>query len=390
MTPPHRTVRGVAVGVPLALAPFTAGPLGRLGPPFALLVVLPVLALALESFGWSRAAATGLRRVRRPVPRLVGAYGVWLGTSALLTLDVSAAAGASVGVEVAGHDPRARQWHLGAALLGSNAGSLLFPFSNLTNLVLVGAAGIGFASFLATAWLPQVGAALAIGAVLAFRVRGSGELAGTADTTVERALPGGVVDDAERGAPSLPIGLVALAGAVGSIAFGLAGLDMAVPFALAAAVSSAVAIASGRLAARDLVRPIPFAALALVAAAAVLAGPVSDMAAIVPHPGDDALGLVLALVAGGILAMTLNNLPAAAFGGAWLVHAAVPVVVAYLIGTNIAAVATPHGSAATMLVRAGGASRGAGMTAAAHLREAWRYALAGSAAALAMLLVVAR
>jgi hypothetical protein len=66
------------------------------------------------------------------------------------------------------------------------------------------------------------------------------------------------------------------------------------------------------------------------------------------------------------------------------------VVVAYLIGTNIAAVATPHGSAATMLVRAGGASRGAGMPSAAHLREAWRYALAGSAAALAMLLVVAR
>ena len=390
MTAPGQVARGVAVGGPLALSPLVAGPLGPLGPPFALLVVLPVLALALESFGWSRAAAMGLRRVGGPVWRLVSAYGVWLGTSALLTLDVSAAAGASVGVEVAGRDPRTRQWHLGAALLGSNTGSLLFPFSNLTNLVLVGAAGIGFASFLATAWLPQVGAALAIGAILAVRARRSGELTPPVGVTTAPRAAVSDMDDAEDDRPSLAVGLVALAGAVGSIAFGLGGLDMAIPFALAAALAAAAAVASGRLGGGDLVRPVPFAALALVAVAALLAGPISAVAGLVPHPGDDALGLVLALVAGGLLAMALNNLPAAAFGGAWLVHAAVPVVVAYLIGTNIAALATPHGSAATMLVRAGGASRGADMPAAAHLRGAWRYALAGSVAALVLLVLVAR
>jgi hypothetical protein len=72
---------------------------------------------------------------------------------------------------------------------------------------------------------------------------------------------------------------------------------------------------------------------------------------------------------------------AAAFG------LAAPSVMA-ILGTNVAAIATPHGSAATMLVRSGGASRGTALPLAGHLRGAWRHALAGSGVALALLAVV--
>ncbi|MFN8631295.1 MAG: hypothetical protein U0838_13560 [Chloroflexota bacterium] len=191
----------MAIGALLALAPVVALPLGRLASPFALLLVLPPLALALEAFGWSGFAAAQLRRVARPLPRLLAAYGVWLATSAFLTLDVAAVAGASVGTDAAGGHRAARRWHLGAAMLGSNTGSLLFPFSNLTNLVLVGASGTGFAAYVGAAWGPQVAAALAVGGLLAWRARGSGAMHPADDIPADAPPPGRVA------------GLVAAAGA---------------------------------------------------------------------------------------------------------------------------------------------------------------------------------
>lgn len=365
-------------GALLALAPLFALPLGRLGSPFALLVVLPPLALALEAFGWSGFAAAQLRRIARPEPRLLAAYGVWLLTSTFLTLDVAAVAGASVGTEAAGEHPPARRWHLGAAMLGSNTGSLLFPFSNLTNLVLVGATGTGFAAYVGAAWGPQLAAALAVGGLLAWRARGSGQLRPADDLPVEAAPPGRLA------------GLVAALGGLGAIVFGIAGLDMAVPFALAAGVLTTSAIIAGRTTVEETRRSLPISALALVTAAAVLVGPAGDAAAGLPHPGEDPVGLVAAMLVGGAAAALCNNLPAAAFGAVWLAYASPPVVIAFLLGTNILALATPHGSAATMLVRAGGHRRGVTMPAVDHLRAAWRYAAAGGVAAIAVLATAPR
>lgn len=384
-----RSAVGLLAGLALAATPLVASPLGRLGSPFALLVVLPALAVALEALGWSRAAAAAIRRIRRPIPRLLGAYAVWLGVSALLTLDVSAAAGASVAVEIADEAPETRRWHLWAAVLGSNAGSLLFPFSNLTNLVVLGGAGIGLAEFLETAWLPQIGAAVAVGAVLLARARRSGlSRAEDPAAQLDEAGPASLRPGLQSDRPALIGGLVALGGALGAIGAGLAGLDMAVPFALAAAILVAVTVRRGLIGPRDVAHSAPLAALAIVAAAALIGGPVAREAGLLPHPGVDPAGLTLALAAGGLVAAAVNNLPAAAFGAAWLVHAPAPVIVAYLVGTNVAAIATPHGSAATMLVRSGGASRGTSLPIGGHLRGAWRYALAGSGAALALLAVV--
>lgn len=381
-----RSIHGILMGSLVAMSPIAGAPLARFGSPFALLIVLPALALSLEAFGWSECIASIVRRLSRPLPRLLGAYTFWLTTSAVLTLDVAAAAGPSVAADTAGPGTAQRRWHLGAAMLGSNVGSLLFPFSNLTNLVLVGAAGIGLASFIETAWLPQLGAALAVGTVLALRARRSG------DFNREAALTG-----FEGDRPALPTdpharlaGAVALLGAAGAIVIGLVGGDMAIPFALSGGAVTGSAIALGRIEPQDVGRAIPYPALALIVAATLAAGPISSQTHLVPQPSVDPAGLALAVLVGGTLASAVNNLPAAAFGAVWLSHAPVAVIVAYLIGTNVAAVATPHGSAATMLVRSGSERRGSPLSTSAHFKTAWLYAIAGSAGALVFLVVSAR
>lgn len=366
---------GLALGAALLAMPFVAAPLGHLASPFALLVVLPVFARALEAFGWSRAAGSALRRFRAPMARLLAAYLVWLATSALLTLDVAATAGATVGIDVAGPDERAQRWHMGAAILGSNVGSLLLPFSNLTNLVVVGATGIGLGAYVAAVWLPQVGAALAVGLLLAVRAHRSG------DVTMPDADPRRAAGAPAEDGPSVIAGLIAIGSAVGSIMAGLAGLDMAVPFAIGAALLAGSAVARRAVVARDVVRGLPIAALAVVGLAAVIGEPLATGASFVPRPPDDVLGLAIALALGGLLAATFNNLPAAAFGAAWLAHSPAPIIVAYLVGTNIAALATPHGSAATMLVRSIASRREVPLPARGHVRTAWRYALTGSVTA---------
>ncbi len=381
-----RKIQGVVVGGLVAMSPIAGTPLARFGSPFALLIVLPALALSLEAFGWSESVASVLRRLSHPLPRLLGAYALWLGTSAVLTLDVAAAAGPGVAVEIAGQKAAQRRWHLGAAMLGSNVGSLLFPFSNLTNLVLVGAAGIGLASFIETAWLPQLGAAFAVGILLVLRARRSGELdLDAASGGFDGVRPGLPADPHARAA-----GAIALLGAAGAIVIGLAGGDMAIPFALSGGAVAGTAVALGRIGPRDIARAIPYVALAIVVAAAVAAGPISTETHLVPQPSADLVGLAFAVFVGGLLAAAVNNLPAAAFGALWLSHAPVAVIVAYLIGTNVAAIATPHGSAATMLVRSGGAHHGARLPTADHLRTAWQYAVVGSAAALGFLAAAAR
>jgi Na+/H+ antiporter NhaD/arsenite permease-like protein len=121
---------------------------------------------------------------------------------------------------------------------------------------------------------------------------------------------------------------------------------------------------------------------------AAFAGPlIADLAAYIPKPGADVGGLLLALVVGAALAGVLNNLPAAALGTVWLVASPAPAIIAFLIGTNIAVVATPHGSVATMLAHGVGRRQGVVVEVPTYLRSAWRYGLVGSAAALAALLL---
>jgi arsenical pump membrane protein len=130
--------------------------------------------------------------------------------------------------------------------------------------------------------------------------------------------------------------------------------------------------------------------VAVVLAAAVLRQPMIDLAAGLPRLEGDLppfLALPAIALVGGLTAALINNLPAAAFGSVWLVGASPAAIVAFLLGTNILNLLTPHGSLATILGRNLAAAAGAHLPASVYLRGAWRYAIAGTVAGLLPLLV---
>jgi Na+/H+ antiporter NhaD/arsenite permease-like protein len=317
--------------------------------------------------------------------------------SALLTLDVAAVVAVPVGLAIARRHGREGRSHVAAALVGANVGSLVFPFSNLTNLVLVAGTGIGFGAFVAEAWLPQVAAALGAGVVLALRAR-SLERRGASDderaTSVERRHPTEVGDD-EAG-PLGPFGVasgaLAVVGALGAVVLGFAEGDVASELTMVAATITALALVDGRLRLPSVARAVPVAPVLVLLAAAVLREPIASLAGYLPRPDvlvSPALALPLIALVGGTLAATVNNLPAAAFGGIWLAGAGGPAIVAYLIGTNILALVTPHGSVATMLGRSLAHRGGVEITPRDYLWRGWRYAIAGAVPALVVVVLAA-
>lgn len=185
-------------------------------------------------------------------------------------------------------------------------------------------------------------------------------------------------------------GAVGLAGAGAAVAFGLVGRNMAIPFAVSTAILAGSAIASGRVRACALLRAMPLTGLGVVALAAVASEPIAATAGTLPRPDAGLLGLGFALAVGGLLAAVANNLPATAFGAVWLMHSHPATIVAYLLGTNIVAIATPHGSVATILARGVGARHGVASSNGSYLRGGWRYAAAGAMAGFVALAVVAR
>lgn len=366
--------------------------LGRLGDPFALLVALPPLARALASFGLRDILARRIAAVRTGERRLLAGYALWLGTSALLTLDVAAVAAGSVAMAI-GRDHGERRWQLGAAVVGSNVGSLLFPFSNLTNLVLVAGSGISLGAWLVAAIPAQIAAGIAGGALLLLRFFADQDADRDEGPAIEeppiRYAPA-------RGDPRMPgdqatIVAASLAGAVAVVAVvsGLLGGSMVWPFVAGAAVLTGWAVASGRLEPAPLVRRAPLGSFAVLVVAAVLAGPIAWLASLLPGPVDSGpVTLAVVALVGGVLAALVNNLPAAVFGAAWLGVASPVLVVAYLVGTNFGSVATPHGSVATTLARSTSRMRGRDAGIRPYLLNAWRYAAVTGVAAIVALAAI--
>lgn len=99
-------------------------------------------------------------------------------------------------------------------------------------------------------------------------------------------------------------------------------------------------------------------------------------------PSGEVAWIIVVAVVGGVLAAAVNNLPAAAFGAVWLAAARPVTLVAFLVGTKILAIATPHGSLATMLSHAVADRRGRPVDRRRYLRRPWRDALLVGAAAL--------
>jgi arsenical pump membrane protein len=384
-----------AGAVALAAAAVVAvQPLGTLRGTMLLVLVLPPIAHALDRLGWAELLAVRVAGRRPGADRVLVAYGTWLGISALLTLDVAAVVATPVGLAVARRWRVGERVHLGAAILGSNVGSMLFPFSNLTNLLLVAGTGIGFTTFVATAALPQLLAAVAVGALLVRRVHTAQLLPGrSADVPVE-ILPGEVdVRPPRPDRVTLLAGGIAVFGAVAAVAVGIAGGDVALVFAAVAAAVAALALTDGAATPTGLLRSIPISGVVVVLAAAIARQPMIDLAAGLPHL-DATLPPLLALPAialvGGLVAAAINNLPAAAFGSVWLVGSSPAAVVAFLLGANILNLLTPHGSLATILGRNLATAAGAHLPTSVYLRGAWRYAVAGTIAGLVPLVLLPR
>ncbi len=391
--------RGVVAGAVVLAALLTEPLLGTLGPAFALLLVLPPLAVGLSAMGWRDRAAALLLDGPTPRTRVVRAYLAWLITSAFLTLDVAAVGAASVASASPRERPDERRIQFRAAVVGANTGSLLFPFSNLTNLVLVAHVGIPFATYVAAAAVPQVAAAVVGGALLASaasNVVGSPfEPEGNLDAAQRAQAERPSASDPASAAPGLGLvsvvaGLAVVVGSAVAVVFGFAGLDVVLPFTIATAVVVALAVASRRATPLELARSLPLSGLAVVAIAALLAAPLRQAADSVPAPGSGPVAMLVVAIVGAALATTINNLPAAAVGAFWLVGAAPGTVVAYLVGTNIAALLTPHGSVATMLVRSVAAAAGEPVSARRYLRTAWRFAIPPTVAALIVLILLQR
>ncbi|HET9613942.1 MAG TPA: SLC13 family permease [Candidatus Limnocylindrales bacterium] len=389
---PARLVAGVALASALVIVALAGRTLlGRLGDPFALLIVLPPLAVALAAFGLRDLLARRIAAIRTGERRLLAAYALWLGTSAVLTLDVAAVAAGSVAMAI-GRDRGERRWQLGAAVLGANIGSLLFPFSNLTNLVLVAASGMTLATYLAAAAPAQIAAAVAggvllVGRFLAEQASDTDSAPADDDPPIRYRPSGGAARIGDRG--STLAACVAAAAAIVAVLSGLTGGSMVWPFVAGAAILVAWSVGDGRLEPATVLDSTPWRPLLVIVVAAIASGPIASLAGVVPRPhGTDPLSLVVVMIAGGALAATVNNLPAAAFGAAWIGASDPAVVIAWLIGTNFAALVTPHGSVATLLARAAARRHGPTTTVRDYLGNAWRYAAATSIAAVACLAVI--
>lgn len=396
---PNRIVLALA---PLALT-FAALPfLGVVGPlrgPLLLIVLLPMMARALEHLGWVSVAARPFGRLRPGAPSVLGTYAAWLGLSAFLTLDVAAVVAVPVGIAVARAHGRRGRSQVAAAIVGANVGSMLFPFSNLTNLVLVAGTGLEFGTYTRTALLPQLLAAIGAGLVLARRgheLEQQAELesatggSGSREPTVE-AAPAATGETGDVGRTGRAAAAVAVAGAAATVAVGFAGGDVAVVLGAASALVVGIGLWDGRFTPTNALRAIPWSAVAVIVGAALLRAPIAGFAARLPDPESTApavLALPAIALVGGLLAAVANNLPAAAFGAIWLSGASPAAIVAYLLGTNILALVTPHGSVATMLSRALAHRAGEPIPVRDYLWRGWRYAVAGTVPALLVLILL--
>ena len=229
-----------------------------------------------------------------------------------------------------------------ACLLLSNAGSLLLPGSNLTNLIVLGLLHLTGGPFVARMWLPWLAALLVTAAVVAIAERRS-----------VRALtvaPGGGrrIGAGER--PGLGVGLVAVLLATAAVLILAA---PAIPVAAIGVVAAGIRLVQGRVqpgaAAEVLGLPVLVGLFGVAVALGALGRAWSGPATLLAHLDGWATAAVAALAT-----VVLNNLPAAS-----LLAARTPShPFALLVGLNLGPNLCVTGSLAWLLwLRA---ARGAG------------------------------
>jgi arsenical pump membrane protein len=263
-------------------------------PPFVL--VAGLLAVGLVADGDGLFAAAGYHAARlAPSPGILFAgAAVLVGlVTATLNLDTSVAFLTPVLIYTARSRGSGEAPLLYGCLLLSNAGSLLLPGSNLTNLIVLGHLQLSGARFLARMWLPSLAALTVTAAVIAVAERHS-----------LRGHPS--VGDAPE-PPVLGLGLAAVAAATACV---LLLRNPAIPVAVVGALAAAIWLAQHRHRPREVAEvigaPVLVGLFGISVALGALGRSWAGPADLLNHLGSWATAGLAALVS-----VLVNNLPAA-------------------------------------------------------------------------------
>lgn len=338
----------VALGV---VAPHDAwARAGELGPTVAFLAGILVLADLCRAEGLFDAAGALMARGSRGRPvRLLGSVFVVASlVTATLSLDATVVLLTPVVFATAARVGARPRPHVFATAHLANSASLLLPVSNLTNLLVMDATGLGFLEFAGLMWAPWL-VAIGIDHVVVRRYF-------AADLSVHAA-------PRETGTPArVPVAALVVVGLT-LLGFALAsplGVEPAwVALAGAAVLAARRAVACPRevrAAASGWVRAANPAFLVFVPALGIIVEGAVDhglgqaLGGLVPH-GTGLVSLLALAVLGAVLANLVNNLPAVLVLLPLTLDAGPLAVLAVLIGVNVGPNLTYVGSLATLLWR---------------------------------------
>jgi len=286
--------------------------------PFVLVAGLLLIGLVADDDGLFAAAGQRLARVTRHGSALFIGAAVLIGVvTAVLNLDTSVAFLTPVLIYLARSRGLGESALLYGCLLLSNAGSLLLPGSNLTNLIVLGHLHMTGGEFLARMWLPSVGA-LAVTAVVVVAFERRSLLDGTADVAAPaRFVPG-----------------------VGLAAVGLATVlvltlrSSAIPVAAVGVVAVGVHLARRRASLRSVTDvlgvPVLVGLFGLAVALGVLGRAWSGPAELLAH-----LNTWATAAAAGLATVFVNNLPAASLLAARTPDHPFALIVGLNLGPNL-------------------------------------------------------
>jgi arsenical pump membrane protein len=221
-------------------------------------------------------------------------------------------------------------------LLLSNAGSLLLPGSNLTNLIVLGHLRLTGGQFAARMWLPWLGALVVTAAVVAVGERRSLRGAGPADraAVAEGAVPAGEPRAGTPANPARPVCGVGLAAVLLATAGVIALPEPAIPVLLLGAAAAGLRLVQRRVTpgqARDVLSlPVLIGLFGVAVALGTLGRAWSGPAALMGHLNGWATAGVAALAT-----VALNNLPAASLLAARAVSHPFSLLVGLNLGPNL-------------------------------------------------------
>lgn len=333
------------------------------------MMVLTDLAERAGVFAW---LAEGAARLARGSGLLLFANVFLLGAlvTAFLSLDVTVITLTPIVFALTGRRKLDPLPFVFACTFVANTASLVFPISNLTNLLVYSQLNLGFFAFAGRMWLPDLVAVAANAGIFLLLFR--------------RRLPRRF--GAPAGAMPAPDWWFRTAAAVlgatlvGLLALGLVGRPLAWAALAGAGALLVVGLASGRARARRVVREVSWSLFVFVVGMFLVVRGlerawIARLVLRLPHGAGPAL--VLSVVGNALGSNVVNNVPMTLLSLTVMRHAAVGPgpgreALAYgtLLGANIGPTLTTYGSLATMLWLGIVRKRGLAVTTGLYLRVA--------------------